>query len=222
MGRSYAEEGGKPQVIEAGSVNLGIAVDVERKDGSRSLMVPCIKGADALDFAGFHSYYEDLITKTRENKLTADDFQGTNITLTNPGGPRDRGVGPAPADGPGDDRRHRLDRLPGRVGPRARRQDQGARDLEGHDDDLDLRPPHHPGRGVGLVPAPDRPAAAGRGRVLRVGRGGARGADQRRLQRLPRLRVGAADLRGARRRSAPAPRRRTPSCSRRCRPRPRC
>ena len=49
-------------------------------------MVPCIKGADALDFAGFHTYYEELITKTRENKLTADDFQGTNITLTNPGG----------------------------------------------------------------------------------------------------------------------------------------
>ena len=49
-------------------------------------MVPAIKGADALDFAGFHSYYEELITKTRENKLTADDFQGTNITLTNPGG----------------------------------------------------------------------------------------------------------------------------------------
>ena len=86
MGRSYAEEDGKPQVTEAGSINLGIAVDVERKDGSRSLMVPCIKGSDALDFTGFHSYYEDLITKTRENKLTADDFQSTNITLTNPGG----------------------------------------------------------------------------------------------------------------------------------------
>ena len=49
-------------------------------------MVPCIKGADRLDFAGFHSYYEELITKTRENSLTADDFQGTNISLTNPGG----------------------------------------------------------------------------------------------------------------------------------------
>ena len=47
MGRSYAESDGKPQVIEPGAVNLGIAVDVERKDGSRSLMVPCIKGADA-------------------------------------------------------------------------------------------------------------------------------------------------------------------------------
>ncbi len=86
MARSFEERDGKPFAIENGPVNLGIAVDVERKDGSRSLMVPAIKGADGLDFAAFHSSYEELITKTRENKLTADDFQGTNISLTNPGG----------------------------------------------------------------------------------------------------------------------------------------
>ncbi|MGH2956778.1 MAG: multifunctional oxoglutarate decarboxylase/oxoglutarate dehydrogenase thiamine pyrophosphate-binding subunit/dihydrolipoyllysine-residue succinyltransferase subunit [Solirubrobacterales bacterium] len=85
MGRAFAEEDGKPAMAEPASINLGIAVDVERK-GQRSLMVPCIKGADSLDFRAFHSYYEELITKTRENSLTADDFQGTNITLTNPGG----------------------------------------------------------------------------------------------------------------------------------------
>ncbi|HEX3294296.1 MAG TPA: multifunctional oxoglutarate decarboxylase/oxoglutarate dehydrogenase thiamine pyrophosphate-binding subunit/dihydrolipoyllysine-residue succinyltransferase subunit [Solirubrobacterales bacterium] len=85
MARHYEEADGKPTVVEAGSINLGIAVDVERK-GQRSLLVPVIKGADGLDFRGFHSYYEELITKTRENKLTADDFQGTNISLTNPGG----------------------------------------------------------------------------------------------------------------------------------------
>src|SRR5215207_4985586 len=85
MARHYEEADGKPTVVEPGGVNLGIAVDVERK-GQRSLLVPCIKGADRLDFAGFHSYYEELITKTRENSLTADDFQGTNISLTNPGG----------------------------------------------------------------------------------------------------------------------------------------
>jgi 2-oxoglutarate dehydrogenase E1 component len=86
MARAYEERDGKPFAIEGGPVNLGIAVDVERKDGSHSLMVPAIKGADGLDFAAFHSYYEDLITKTRENKLSPDDFQGTNISLTNPGG----------------------------------------------------------------------------------------------------------------------------------------
>jgi 2-oxoglutarate dehydrogenase E1 component len=86
MTRSFEQRDGKPTAIENGPVNLGIAVDVERKDGSHSLMVPAIKGADGLDFAAFHSYYEELITKTRESKLTADDFQGTNISLTNPGG----------------------------------------------------------------------------------------------------------------------------------------
>jgi len=86
MVRGFEEREGKPFAIENGPVNLGIAVDIERKDGSRSLMVPTIKGADGLDFAGFHTYYEDLITKTRESKLTADDFLGTNISLTNPGG----------------------------------------------------------------------------------------------------------------------------------------
>jgi 2-oxoglutarate dehydrogenase E1 component len=86
MVRTFAEEDGKPYALEGGPVNLGIAVDVEKKDGTHTLMVPAIKGSDGLDFAGFHSYYEELIAKTRENKLTADDFQGTNISLTNPGG----------------------------------------------------------------------------------------------------------------------------------------
>ncbi len=86
MARSFEQRDGKPFAIEDGPVNLGIAVDIERKDGSHSLMVPAIKGADGLDFAAFHSYYEELITKTRESKLTADDFKGTNISLTNPGG----------------------------------------------------------------------------------------------------------------------------------------
>jgi len=86
MVRTFAEREGKPFAIENPPVNLGIAVDVEKKDGSHTLMVPAIKGSDGLDFASFHSYYEDLIAKTRESKLSADDFQGTNISLTNPGG----------------------------------------------------------------------------------------------------------------------------------------
>jgi multifunctional 2-oxoglutarate metabolism enzyme len=86
MVRTFEQRDGKPFAIEGGPINLGIAVDVERKDGSHSLMVPAIKGSESLDFAGFHSNYEELIAKTRENKLTADDFQGTNISLTNPGG----------------------------------------------------------------------------------------------------------------------------------------
>ncbi len=86
MARSFEERDGKPNVIDHGAINLGIAVDIEKKDGSRSLMVPCIPAADQADFKAFHAKYEELIRKTRENSLTADDFIGTNITLTNPGG----------------------------------------------------------------------------------------------------------------------------------------
>ena len=86
MARSFEERDGKPHVVDHGGLNLGIAVDIEKKDGSRSLMVPAIKGADEDDFKTFHADYEELIRKTRESSLTADDFRGTNITLTNPGG----------------------------------------------------------------------------------------------------------------------------------------
>src|SRR6201996_4467755 len=76
MVRSFAEKDGKPFAIEGAPVNLGIAVDVTKKDGSHSLMVPAIKGAQDLDFQSLHSAFQDLIAKTRENKLTADDFVG--------------------------------------------------------------------------------------------------------------------------------------------------
>src|SRR5205085_12341677 len=66
-------------------VGLGIAVDVEKKDGSRTLLVACIKNADTLDLKSFWSSYEELIRKVRNNKLSPDDFSGTTMTLTNPG-----------------------------------------------------------------------------------------------------------------------------------------
>jgi 2-oxoglutarate dehydrogenase E1 component len=86
MCHSYMEGDGGPYRIIPDSVNLGLAVDVERKDGSRGLVVPVIRQAEALDFAGFHRTYEDLVDKARTNKLMPDAFAGASITLTNPGG----------------------------------------------------------------------------------------------------------------------------------------
>ncbi|MCU0268651.1 MAG: multifunctional oxoglutarate decarboxylase/oxoglutarate dehydrogenase thiamine pyrophosphate-binding subunit/dihydrolipoyllysine-residue succinyltransferase subunit [Acidimicrobiales bacterium] len=85
MNASFAEVDGKPYVTRHEHVGLGIAVDLEKADGSRSLVVPCVRGADTLDFAGFWQAYEDLIRKVRSNKLTPDDFAGVTVTLTNPG-----------------------------------------------------------------------------------------------------------------------------------------
>ncbi|HEX2578496.1 MAG TPA: 2-oxo acid dehydrogenase subunit E2, partial [Aquihabitans sp.] len=86
MNNSYLEgPDGKPRIVRRDTVGLGLAVDVEKKDGSRTLFVPVIKDADTLDFRGFWGAYEDLIRKVRSNKLTPDDFAGASITLTNPG-----------------------------------------------------------------------------------------------------------------------------------------
>jgi 2-oxoglutarate dehydrogenase E1 component len=79
------DEAGAPARLEPG-INLGLAVDTERKDGSRSLVVPVIRDADRLDFAGFRVKYEELVARARQNKLAADDLQGASFTLTNPGG----------------------------------------------------------------------------------------------------------------------------------------
>lgn len=82
----YAEVDGKPSVVAPAHVNLGIAIDLPKPDGTRALMVPSIKRADTLSFDEFLASYEDLIARTRGGKLTAADFQGTTISLTNPGG----------------------------------------------------------------------------------------------------------------------------------------
>ncbi len=79
------DESGAPLRVEPG-IHLGLAVDTERKDGARFLVVPVIKNAGALDFVAFRSAYENLVGKARDNKLTADDLQGASFTLTNPGG----------------------------------------------------------------------------------------------------------------------------------------
>ncbi|MFD4959893.1 multifunctional oxoglutarate decarboxylase/oxoglutarate dehydrogenase thiamine pyrophosphate-binding subunit/dihydrolipoyllysine-residue succinyltransferase subunit [Microbacterium sp. NPDC058389] len=82
----YAEIDGKPSVVAPAHVNLGIAIDLPKPDGTRALLVPSIKRAEQLTFNEYLTTYEDLVTRARGNKLTAADFQGTTLSLTNPGG----------------------------------------------------------------------------------------------------------------------------------------
>uniref|UniRef100_UPI0030F46365 multifunctional oxoglutarate decarboxylase/oxoglutarate dehydrogenase thiamine pyrophosphate-binding subunit/dihydrolipoyllysine-residue succinyltransferase subunit n=2 Tax=Nocardioides sp. GXZ039 TaxID=3136018 RepID=UPI0030F46365 len=77
---------GKPNLITPAHINLGLAIDVPKSDGSRQLLVPSIKHAETMDFAAFWTAYEEIVRKARDNKLTVDDFKGTTISLTNPGG----------------------------------------------------------------------------------------------------------------------------------------
>src|SRR3989440_4440245 len=85
MTHAFQDVDGKPHRFDPHAVNLGLAVDVEKKDGSHALVVPVIKHAEGMDFATFHATYETLVDKARTNKLVPDDFAGATITLTNPG-----------------------------------------------------------------------------------------------------------------------------------------
>ncbi|HEV8381033.1 MAG TPA: multifunctional oxoglutarate decarboxylase/oxoglutarate dehydrogenase thiamine pyrophosphate-binding subunit/dihydrolipoyllysine-residue succinyltransferase subunit [Gemmatimonadales bacterium] len=85
MTHHFQEIDGKPHRVDPGAIGLGLAVDVEKKDGSRALVVPVIKHAETMDFAAFHAAYEALVEKARTNRVMRDDFAGGTIQLTNPG-----------------------------------------------------------------------------------------------------------------------------------------
>ncbi|MFL6242365.1 MAG: multifunctional oxoglutarate decarboxylase/oxoglutarate dehydrogenase thiamine pyrophosphate-binding subunit/dihydrolipoyllysine-residue succinyltransferase subunit, partial [Acidimicrobiia bacterium] len=85
MNASFEVVDGQPNVVRHDHVNLGLAVDIEKSDGTRTLLVPNVKRADTLDFKAFHAAYEEAIGKVRSGQLSPDDFAGTTGTITNPG-----------------------------------------------------------------------------------------------------------------------------------------
>ncbi|HEY8234461.1 MAG TPA: 2-oxo acid dehydrogenase subunit E2, partial [Vicinamibacteria bacterium] len=82
---AYAEVDQTPHRIQRDEVRLGIAVDVQKKDGSRTLLVPNIKGAQRLGFAEFLAAFDELVARSRKGQISPDDFMGTSVSLTNPG-----------------------------------------------------------------------------------------------------------------------------------------
>ncbi|MEA5118740.1 MAG: multifunctional oxoglutarate decarboxylase/oxoglutarate dehydrogenase thiamine pyrophosphate-binding subunit/dihydrolipoyllysine-residue succinyltransferase subunit [Propionicimonas sp.] len=86
MNNHYEVVEGKPNLVRPAAINLGLAIDLTKPDGTRQLLVPNIKDCGTLDFAQFWRAYEVLVMKARTNQLTADDFAGTTASLTNPGG----------------------------------------------------------------------------------------------------------------------------------------
>jgi 2-oxoglutarate decarboxylase len=86
MGHTLLMVDGVPHRVQPEGIALGLAVDVQRKDGSRGLVVPVIKHAESMEFSEFHQAYEALVEKARTNKLMPDDFAGATMSLTNPGG----------------------------------------------------------------------------------------------------------------------------------------
>ncbi len=86
MNNSYTETNGKPTMVTPAHINLGLAIDQQKKDGTRQLVAPSIKACETMDFAAFWTAYEEMIRRARDNKLTMDDYSGTTVSLTNVGG----------------------------------------------------------------------------------------------------------------------------------------
>src|ERR1700704_5417223 len=85
MNSSFEIVDGQPNIVHHEHVNFGLAVDVEKSDGSRTLLVPNVKGADAMTFSQFVAAVDDVVGRARRGKLQVADFEGTTISLTNPG-----------------------------------------------------------------------------------------------------------------------------------------
>ncbi|QRY51127.1 multifunctional oxoglutarate decarboxylase/oxoglutarate dehydrogenase thiamine pyrophosphate-binding subunit/dihydrolipoyllysine-residue succinyltransferase subunit [Mycolicibacterium septicum] len=85
MNRYFAEANGKPAAVTPAHTNLGLAIDLPGKDGNRSLVVAAIKRCETMHFGQFIAAYEDIVRRARDGKLTAEDFSGVTISLTNPG-----------------------------------------------------------------------------------------------------------------------------------------
>ncbi len=85
MNFAFTISNGKPAVLKRKNINLGLAIDIQKKDGSHSLLVPNIKNANRMDFKEFWDAYEELIRKARSGQIDPAEFLGTTITLTNPG-----------------------------------------------------------------------------------------------------------------------------------------
>ena len=86
MNNTFAEVDGKPTMVTPAHINLGLAIDQQKPDGTRQLVAPSIKGCESMDFARFWTAYEDIVRKAKDNKLTMEDYSGTTVSLTNVGG----------------------------------------------------------------------------------------------------------------------------------------
>ncbi len=115
MNASFAEIDGKPSVVHPEHINLGIAIDLQRPDGTRQLMVPCIKGVESMDFTQFWSAYEDLVRQGQRQCLDRRRLHRDDDQPDQPRNDWNGSLGSSADEGAGRHRRRRCSGVPGRV-----------------------------------------------------------------------------------------------------------
>jgi 2-oxoglutarate dehydrogenase E1 component len=82
---AYDDSSGTPARVRRDQIRFGLAVDVTKSDGSRTLLVPNVKGVEKMGFREFADAADDIVRRARTAKLQVSDFEGTTVSLTNPG-----------------------------------------------------------------------------------------------------------------------------------------
>jgi 2-oxoglutarate dehydrogenase E2 component (dihydrolipoamide succinyltransferase) len=67
-------------IVEKRDIHIGVAVETDK-----GLVVPVVRHADRLSLAGLAAAIEDLGSRARSKKLTADELKGGTFTVSNPG-----------------------------------------------------------------------------------------------------------------------------------------
>ncbi|MFP6654184.1 MAG: dihydrolipoamide acetyltransferase family protein [Myxococcota bacterium] len=67
-------------IIEKQAIHIGVAAETEK-----GLVVPVLRNADRLSLAGTAMAIDDLATRARTRRLSADDLRGGTFTISNPG-----------------------------------------------------------------------------------------------------------------------------------------
>jgi 2-oxoglutarate dehydrogenase E2 component (dihydrolipoamide succinyltransferase) len=67
-------------IVEKKDVHIGVAVETEK-----GLIVPVVRHADRLSLAGLAAALENLSSRARSKRLSADELKGGTFTVSNPG-----------------------------------------------------------------------------------------------------------------------------------------
>jgi 2-oxoglutarate dehydrogenase E2 component (dihydrolipoamide succinyltransferase) len=67
-------------IVEKRDIHIGIATETDK-----GLVVPVVRSADRLSLAGLAAAIEDLSSRARSKKLSADELKGGTFTISNPG-----------------------------------------------------------------------------------------------------------------------------------------
>ena len=138
MNNGYDVIDGKPTLVVPAHVNLGLAIDLPKEDGTRQLLVPSIKRCETLDFAQFWSGYEQMVKKARAGKLTLEDFRWHHDYADQSGNHRHQPLGPALDAGSRRDHRRGLHGVPAGVPGVRPRSAQRHERIQDPDADVDV------------------------------------------------------------------------------------